>query len=311
MAIEMMEYRPGKWVKVVDGKIVGRATAKEVAAWQASREPGAEVPPAPTTLEVDLDLPASSAAVDPGRSLDVPLRPAFRRRGQSVKRPAPGPARKPEPAPAQGRDDRIDEDMTVEMAVARERAARRRRTPAGAKAEETADRVMVRRRLPTMEPAPAEKPHDQPASEDTPLPKPSQPPAKTAKPPTPRRRRSKLSAAGPEKQAGQVPAAEAPAAEPTPEERQEEMAATRQGPSYWWIYNANRQPVEAFLKEWMPKYEEKFGHPATVVLCHEDDYAEVEATGVEAEISPLLQPGHFYLGHQDGGEPKASRKKKR
>ena len=37
MATEMMEYRPGKWVKVIDGKIVGRATAKEVAAWQASR----------------------------------------------------------------------------------------------------------------------------------------------------------------------------------------------------------------------------------------------------------------------------------
>jgi hypothetical protein len=373
MATEMMEYRPGKWVKVIDGKIVGRATAKEVAAWQASRGE-TDVPAAPLTLEVDLDLPASSSAIDPGHSLDVPLRPAFSRRGRQVERSRPTRAGKPEPRPARKPDDAIDKDMavetaiaagrvrragkprparkpgdatdmemtveaavsrekarpsapaaetsgppgdaidkdmTVEMAMAKERAAQRRSASARPKPQDAEGPVMVRRRLPKAEAAPAEKPQDESPTKDTPLPKQSKPPAKAAKRKAPRRRKKTSAAAPARKKVKETAAAQAPAAEPEVEQPQEVAGpAASQGPSYWWIYNANRRPVAAFLGEWMPKYEAKFGHKATIVLCHEDDLAEVEATGVEAEVSELLQPGHFYLGHEDGGEPEAGRKKR-
>ncbi|MBC7233210.1 MAG: hypothetical protein H5T68_08240 [Chloroflexi bacterium] len=68
------EFRPGHWVKLVDGKIVGRATAEEVAAWKreqaaqtmiwqdvvqrtASAEPKPEIPP-------EKPLPARKASLE-------------------------------------------------------------------------------------------------------------------------------------------------------------------------------------------------------------------------------------------------------
>ena len=35
--ITYLEFRPGKWVKLADGKIVGPATAAEVAAWKQEK----------------------------------------------------------------------------------------------------------------------------------------------------------------------------------------------------------------------------------------------------------------------------------
>lgn len=299
MAIEMVEYRPGKWVKVVDGQIVGRATAKEVADWQATTRSGASASSAPLTLEVDLDLPASSPLADPGRTLDVPLRPAFERRRQQVEPSAPGAPSRPTP-PAQEPGEAEADGLTLEMAIAREAAARRRQAPARAKSEEEAKApVMVRRRLPVLEPAPAARPQLSPEAnlEEPPLAKHARPQAETATADEPPRK---------------APAAGTPAAEPPPEQPEERTAsAAGQGRNYWWIFNAHRRPVDVFLKEWLPKYKEKFGHEATLVLCHEDDLAAAQASGLGVETSPLLQPGHFYFGREDGSEPEPHKKKAR
>jgi len=100
-----------------------------------------------------------------------------------------------------------------------------------------------------------------------------------------------------------------PAAQPPAEGSEAELPAEElslpspnQDVSYWWIWNVHRQPMDAFLREWVPKYQAKFGHPVTVILCHEEDLAAVQACGFEASASPLLRPGHFYLGHGNGNK---------
>lgn len=282
--IEIVEYRPGKWVKVQDGLIVGRATAEEVAAWRTAVGPQAPETAAPHELDIDLDLDAAPKAGSPVQSLDVPLRPAFERRRRG------GGGR-------DAGDDRqlagADEELTVEMAIAREATTRRRQARTAPRPEAPGEPVMIRRRLPAVEPA-APAPPQVPVPEETPLPKTARPqagkPKKDPKNPTPARQRRKPAARRPAKE--QV----APAPSPAGDEPQAESSS----PSYWWICNAHRQPTEAFLREWLPRYQEKFGRQATSILCHEDDLTDAEATGLEVEASPLLQPGNFYLSHEDG-----------
>ncbi len=343
MVTELMEYRPGKWVKVVDGHIVGRATPEELAAWREARAHEQDAQLSLPDLDVDLAPPAPASG--PGRTLDVPLRPAFERRGRRAEEPpAPmGPARpaaaerhvpgaaqpaRPQepvagpqpPAPPRPEDDLAS--LTIEVALARDASARRRQGLKPPADEEDGPRT-VRRRLPTLGPAPIERPQARPATaEATPLPKKvelvpaGRPQAKpkdvevTPLPkPEPARRRpaASTSIAPPRPQ----PEASLPIAaedEPAPEEVPVEEArppagpGAMQGPRYWWIYNASRQPMEDFVKEWLPRYKAKFGHEASFVICHEDDLAAIQAVGLEVDVSPLLEPGHLYLGHHDGGD---------
>ena len=279
MATEMVEYRPGRWVKVVDGRIVGRATAEEVAAWKASG--GATSPfAAPDTLDVDLDLSPPPPAPDPGRLADVSRRPAFERRGRKVEPTAVAPPSPAGPRPA----DAVDPDLTIEMALIRDAARRRRAAPDRAQAEP----VTVRRRLPALDLPPPGQSSDQPITEETSLPK---------RPKTRRPEGARTPAPSPTLPSQEAPAPAASAAEP------QDLAPddSGQAPSYWWICNAQRQPVDSFLKEWLPRYKAKFGREATFVLCHEDDLEAALACGLQADASPLLQPGHFYLSHADDG----------
>ncbi len=342
MVTELLEYRPGKWVKVVDGHIVGRATPEELAAWREAR--GHEQAGQLSLPDLDVDLtPPPTPVSSPGRTLDVPLRPAFERRGRRAEEPAapvgparpsaperhvPGaaqPVRPQEPGggpqrPAQPRPEDELASLSIEMAMAREASARRRQG-LEPPAEEDGPRT-VRRRLPTLGPAPAERPQASPATaEGTPLPKKTEPvPADRpqAKPkfaevtsvPKPGPARRRPAAAAPAMPQRRRPEPPLPAAEDeaAPEEAPAEEAGPLagpdaiQGPRYWWIYNASRQPMEAFLKEWLPKYEAKFGHEASFVICHADDVAAIQALGLDVDVSPLLGPGHLYLGHHGGGD---------
>lgn len=276
--MEIVEYRPGKWAKVVDGRMVGRATADEVAAWQAQQgleAAGGEAIP----LDIDLDLRPVSAS--PGHSLDVPLKPAFERRrqpNQPAKPASPSPA-----APVEG--DTLD--ISIEAAIAQDASARRY-SERSAKAKPSGP-VMVRRRARKEEASVGE-----PAREATTTPVPAEPTAKRAEP-TPTEPAVK----------GAEPKPVAPRStrheteRPAPDEALPAAASEEpSGPRYWWIYNAYRQPVEVFLQEWLPKYKAKFGHDATFVHCHIDDLAGVEQSGLDVTVSSLLQPGHFYLGHE-------------
>ncbi len=130
MATEMLEYRPGKWVKVVDGRIVGRATAEEVAAWrtQAGATPSVS---ACMALDIDLELPAHVPQAQPGRVTEPPQKPAFERRGRPMEAPAgSGQGR---PGAAAGRPNDELTEMTVETAITREAMIRRRQAPSAPK----------------------------------------------------------------------------------------------------------------------------------------------------------------------------------
>lgn len=254
MATEIVEYRPGKWAKVVDGRIVGRATPAEVAAWQQAARAQS-----PASLDIDLDIDLSpEPAADPARVRDVSRRPAFERRGRHVAsassrshsaRPSAGDA-----APAAPPGD----------APARQAKAR----PASAK--------------PAAPPGDAKRSKARPASA-----KPAQP----SPPPVKRPERARQASPPPNPPAAGATVAEEAEAPPA--------RSSERSPGYWWVWNARNQPVAAFLKEWGPKYKAKFGREATLILCHADDLAAVEACGYSAQVNPLLERGHFYLGQSD------------
>lgn len=295
MATEMLEYRPGKWVKVIDGRIVGRATADEVAAWRAQKQPSA-TSPVPLMLEIDLDRPGAEPKVEPAQALDIPRRPAFERRGKKLppsecSMPSKEHANcvhdvgegheqstgRPPAAPPEGKDGGLG-SLTLEMAITKDAAARRR---SGERGQEEGAPVMVRRKLPVIDSLPPPGSHDKIPAEVTPLSKlASRPPVTAAATPSIIRR-----------------PAEAPAATPASQDvlAEEPAIPESQNASYWWICNVHRQPVEVFLKEWAPRYRAKFGHDVALILCHADDLAAARASGFDADVSPLLQPGHFYL----------------
>ncbi len=286
MVTEMVEYRPGRWVKVVDGRIVGRATAEEVAAWQAEAgQSSSDADPTLASLVLDVDLNTSphGPAAEPSRTLDAPRRPAFERRGRVLPFPGAAGEIRPPAEPAKGEAP----SRTLEMSA----PARARVLPPTPPAEEPGAPVLTRRQA-----APALPPKLEvanPATEVAPLPKSETTPRAKPAAPAPRQRPVKASAT----------------AAATPEGSEGTIASSAgEGPRYWWIWNAHRQPVEAFLQEWAPKYKAKFGYEVTLVLCHEEDLAAAQSTGLEVEASPLLQPGHFYLGHHNGdraeGRPK-------
>jgi hypothetical protein len=278
--MEVVEYRPGRWVKVVDGRIVGRASADEVAAWLARAEGDPTTLADPLVLDVDLDPSAPRRATDPGHSLDVPLRPAFERRRRRVDSSRSSP-------PGEPTGESLD-GLTVEMAIAREETTRRRKRESKPEAKPEDEPVMVRCRLPTVELPPAASKETKPATQESSLPKPA-----GATPAASRRRPEARAPAIAGTPPPEAPAHDAPAAVPP-------RVASSQGPNYWWIHNVHRQPVASFLREWLPRYRDKFSHDATLVLCHEDDLAAVQAGGLEAQVSPLVQPGHFFLGHEEG-----------
>ncbi len=344
MVTELMEYRPGKWVKVVDGHIVGRATPEELAAWREARAHDQDAQLSLPDLDVDLTPPPTPGS-SPGRTLDVPLRPAFERRGRRAAgppapmdpaRPAgpeknePGTARPsrpqgpaagpPPPAPSGPEDDLAS--LTIEVALAREASARRRQGLEPPAEAEDGPRT-VRRRLPIPEPTPLERSQARSAmAERTRLPKKAEPvPAERPQPrpmdvevtslpkPEPMRRRPTTSTpAAPSRRRSEASLPMAAEDEPAPEDARVEEPELPpgpdaiQGPRYWWIYNASRQPMADFLKEWLPRYKAKFGHEASFVICHEDDLAAVQAVGLDVDVSPLLGPGHLYLGHHDRGD---------
>ncbi len=284
--MEIVEYRPGKWAKVVDGRMVGRATAEEVAAWQAQHAPDAtSAEDAPLDIDLDFKPASPNPTAVPGHSLDVPLKPAFERRRRLAQPGASLPAVPAEEDPM---------DVSIEAAIAREASARRysERTAKAA----SSGPLMVRRRVPR-----AKAPSGGPAREETPTPaEPTPEPKPAAKAAAKTPTREETSTPPPPQPAAPLAPREAEIpklteAHPTPE--REEPS----GPSYWWIYNAHQQPVDVFLQEWLPKYKAKFGHEATFVHCHADDLAGAEQSGLDVVVSTLLQPGHFYLGHEAGG----------
>ena len=79
------EYRPGRWVKVVDGEMVGPATLEEVAAW---REAQARA----NATARELPLFAEVAQGDAGAT--APKRPTRAKRKKAPEQPPePGPAK--------------------------------------------------------------------------------------------------------------------------------------------------------------------------------------------------------------------------
>jgi len=263
MATQLVEFRPGKWIKVVDGHIVGRATPEEVAAWQQA---GRAQLPAPADLELDIDL-SPKPATGPAHALDISTRPAFERRGRSSALPAE--PRRPE-REAQG-------------------------SPPAAGKE--APQPTTRAGAPPSRPAAARK------SKAVPREAPAEAAARGDAAAAPVRRSPSSSVAAAGSPARQAPPAQAAGADPQPAALEPEPLSTSlapQGPSYWWVWNARSQPVGEFLAEWTARYRHKFGREATLILCHADDLAAVAACGYNAEVSPLLQPGHFYLSHGQG-----------
>ncbi|MGQ9682338.1 MAG: hypothetical protein ACUVX9_07370 [Anaerolineae bacterium] len=282
MATELIEIRPGRWYKVVNGEAIGPASADEVAAWRQSVGLQRDVS-APGLIEPDLDVPLD-APVAPGRLVEPSLRPAFQRRGVRLQESGP-------PARADKRSVDLDEDMTIELAIAREESVRRREARARGVVEPRPAIEMVRRRRPSPESLGLAAPEVVSLPKPTPSTRPAPPRSRTAQQPVPE--------AAPEPV---VSDAVAPQPEDAP------RADASQSANYWWICNSGRQPAQTFLREWLPRYEVKFGHPAQVILCNEEDLAEAQALGLDVAVSPLLQPGHFYLSHREAPEGKSARK---
>jgi len=270
MATQLVEIRPGKWVKVVDGHIVGRATPEEVAAWQQAGRAQAQAAP---DLELDIDL-APKPAAGPAHVLDISPRPAFERRSRPAT-PAPEAAGSAGVAPARAAAPSPKGQAASKGKDAGATAPTGRATPP---AQTTEPARRPRAATPPSQPAPAAR-----QSEGAPD----------------RGRTQGQALATPAATKG---AARPPEAPPAPAASEPEPTPGRavQGPSYWWIWNARSQPVAEFLAEWTARYRHKFGRQATLILCHADDLAAVEACGYNAEVSPLLQPGHFYLSHGEG-----------
>ncbi len=330
MATELVEFRPGRWVKIVDGRTVGRATPEEVAAWQLAHGRGAVA----SNLDLDVDL-SPGPVPGPAHAIDVPLRPAYERRGP---RPEPGRPLGPE----------VDRDAPPVPAAqpfpptpAQAAQPPKRRPPAAPGAGQPAPRsepsALSARPAPPGRPAPAapaaDRPPARPAEAPSALGAPSAAtapaqgrhsssrPATAMAPARPRRkagdsdgasakvppRRRKVAGEGEGATALKAPASQSRAshdpapthAQPAPTAEATPPPEPDRGPRFWWIWNVHGHPVAAFLREWVPRYKAKFGREVSTVLCHADDLEAVVACGYQADVSPLLQPGHFYLGHED------------
>jgi hypothetical protein len=107
----------------------------------------------------------------------------------------------------------------------------------------------------------------------------------------------------PKRAAQVIPAPKSTMSRPpsAPQRRRKPSASTPQArlkPAYLWVMADARDDVAAAVRTGLARYEERFGEPAGVVLCHLDDLPIVEAAGlpVEAREGKSVLPRNFWIG---------------
>jgi len=78
--------------------------------------------------------------------------------------------------------------------------------------------------------------------------------------------------------------------------RPEPRATT--GQEYLWIMAGSTDDLATSVRAWLPRYEERFGQRAGVLLCHATDRATLEQADLPLEVrqNKGIPPHHFWIG---------------
>ena len=329
--ISCHEFRPGYWAKLVDGRVVGRATPEEAKAWQREQaEEGA--------IWEDVLRRAGPPEPRPSRS------------PRSLPRATEPPGEKPSPPRAKPRPA---EAITIWEDVLRQAKPQRPsgvsapgRPPAEAKpakhlpAARAADRLQPRTRPAISQetlPLDSTPPHPEVAEAPRPTVRPVPPKelakAKAVLPPTERgATKPKVMTpplAGAEPVAKPKPVLPQPKVQPESEverpapekavmakpkrrrsstetarrrttKKRAPPPAPRGGASqmYLWIMADPKDNLEGAIRAWLPKYEARFDQAPGAVLCHPQDLAALESANLPLEVRQAkgVPPHHFWIG---------------
>lgn len=299
--------RRGKPVAVKSGKVVAPDKGQQPDASSAT-----------STLTSEVGVTPSA----PAQQADKPAKPTRKRRRATPEREKPA---KPEPVPEpEGEDTEIPPEPVISKGEKPPPKVRRRRR----KEPKVADRTASLESAPPAEGAGVAKPRPALAGGQ-----PSAEPALTARPPAveeaakPRPRRSrKVSGEAakvevvptvekpsadeaaadrpqPTREAGVIPSPRTRTRRPSSKPRRKRKISPsvpepRQRPAYLWVMADAADNPSVAVRTGLARYEERFGEPAGVVLCHVDDLSIVEAAGLPVEVreGKSVLPRNFWIG---------------
>ena len=311
--ISYHEFRPGRWARLVDGKIVGPATPEEVKAWQRQRTDGQTIwedvvdqitsrpelqaehplkrsartptkrkPPEPARIWEDVLKKAAPPKPPPEEPPEVAPRARVPREAEPT-RPEPAPqdrqtavggitkldfGTEPIRLPVPGEPIRSEEPIEPEPKPEIERAQPKPRV----RSKPQIKRVSPKQATTTKPKPVATKEAHTTVSEKVAEPEPEPIPRPTA---APRRRSKKKKTTRPEPRGVG-------------------------GQEYLWIMAEPAGDLASSVREWLPRYQERFAQPATVVLCHASDQAALEGANLPLEVRQTkgIPPQHFWIGQK-------------
>ena len=289
------EFRPGHWVKLVDGKIVGRATAEEVAAWKreqaaqtviwqdvvqriASAEPKPEIPP-------EKPLPAQKAPLEPVTIWQDVL--------SQISGTEPRKEGQLQEAKVKKETERIPEKDVLktteipQVVLPQPTAKTKPESKDEGKPAEQATKVKP---APTAKTVPAEAVVAKPVAKSKPKVEKEATVAGKAKDVPPEVEEAE---AGAMSQPASMTATRRTAAKPS-------SIASRERPSqlYLWIMAGASDDLIATVRSGLARYQERFHQPAEVVLCHVDDMAILEKANLPVDVrqGKGVPPRNFWIG---------------
>jgi len=271
--VSYLEFRPGRWVKLVDGKVAGPATPEEVAAWRREQAEQARI-----WEDVLRQAPAPES--QPARPAPAPTRAR-----ETAERPRPRakpklleefPISEAIPGVAEMARPTAKAALPVEVAKVEHKPEAKIAPPVEVAKPEPRPTVEA---APPVEVAKAEpKPEAKVAPRVEVLKVEPKPKAKAA----PRvkvvkvEHKPEAKIARPEKAAKAKPGVgrrRTPTARRRTAKRKAPPTAStdRLGQLYLWIMAGPTDDLAATVRTWLPRYAERFKQPAGVVLCHAED----------------------------------------
>ena len=304
--ISYHEFRPGRWARLVDGKIVGPATPEEVRVWQRQRADG-------QTIWEDV---VDHVATRPEFQAEHPLEPSVR---APTKRKPPEPGRiwedvLKQAAPSKPPSEKPPEVMPREAKPTRpEPALQDRQTAVGGITKLDFGTAPIRLPIP-----------GEPMISKEPIKPEAKPEIKRAQPKRRVRSKPQIKPVSPKEVAATKPkpvakkkshtAVAEKAAKPKPEPTPRPTTASRRrskkkqtarlaprgagGQEYLWIMAEPAGDLVSSVREWLPRYQERFAQPATVVLCHASDQATLEEANLPLAVRQTngVPPQPFWTG---------------
>ena len=308
--ISYHEFRPGRWARLVDGKIVGPATPEEVKEWQRHRADGQ------TIWEDVVDHVPTRPELEAEHSVELGVRTPTRRKPpepdgiwedvlKQASPPKPPPEQPPKVAP------RVRAPRKAKP-TRPEPAQQDRQTAAGGITKLEFGTAPIS--LPTPGGPVISKDPIKPESKPK-IKKARKKPRVKSKPRRKRASSKQVAATKPKPVAKKEPHTTAvekapdPEPEPTPrpspaprrrskKKKSQPEPRSADGQEYLWIMAEPAGDLASSVREWLSKYQERFAQPATVVLCHASDQAALEGANLPLEVRQTngIPPQHFWIG---------------